>query len=144
MSITKITSANVRISLSFNYNTFEVSLGLENLDGISPDEIEEFRLTAQDMANEAVTDYKLSIQFDTKVAPFIKKDNANATDVENLPLYTDIKKAKQPVNHKEFERMEYLINDCLTIKELMKLKKDVPAELNDIFNNKFIQLGDGK
>lgn len=116
MSITKITNASVRVSLSYNYNTFEVSLGLENPDGISPDEIEEFRLTAQDMANEAVEDFKAVRQSEIIVNSASEKktlidkmksvtedggnkrefkDTAKVADILKQPLYTDAKKGKK-------------------------------------------------
>lgn len=110
MSITKITSANVRISLAYQYNTFEVALGIENSEGISPQEITEFRLSAQEMANEAVSDYKLTLEAPplftktpSKPAKQVinvnnvsindgseigVKDNAEASEIAKLPLYT--------------------------------------------------------
>lgn len=115
METTKITSAGVRVSLSYAYNTFEVTLGLENQDGISPLEIEEFRLQAQDMASEAVEDFKaikqnevISNSANEKAALINKmksvsedggnknkvKDNAKIEEVLKQPLYTDVKKSK--------------------------------------------------
>lgn len=144
MSITKITSASVRVSLSYNYNTFEVTLGFENQDGINDHEIEEFRLTAQSLANDAVDDFKLGMKQDIqKPIVTVLRETGKEAEILKQPMYNE-KRLKQidPANHKEFERITYLINDCLTIKELMKLKKDVPAELNDIFNQKFAEIGD--
>lgn len=115
MGKTKITSAGVRVSLSYAYNTFEVTLGLENQDGISPLEIEEFRLQAQNMANDAVSDYKLSLEAPPEFTktPFKQakqvinvnnvpnddgseigvKDNAEVSEIAKLPLYTKHKNA---------------------------------------------------
>lgn len=112
---TKITTANVRVSLSFQYNTFEVSLGIENQDGMTAEEITEFRLSVQEMASEAVSDYKLTLeappQFTKTPSKTAKqvinvnnvsnvndseigvKDNASVSEIAKLPLYTKHKNA---------------------------------------------------
>lgn len=114
---TKITSASVRISLSCNYNTFEVALNIENADGLHSDEITQYRLRAQEMANEAVADYKLTLEAPPQFTktPFkaakqvinvnnVKpdsdgseigvKDNATISEIANLPPYTKFKSDK--------------------------------------------------
>lgn len=91
MSRTKITSASVRVSLSCNYNTFEVALNIENQDGLDPEEITEFRLKAQDMANEAVEDYKLTYQPESQVKPISKKDNISVAEIEKMPTWQELK-----------------------------------------------------
>ena len=105
---TKITSASLRISLSQNYNTFEVALTIENQDGLTLEEIEAFRMQAQEQASAAVEDYKVTMQ-PVVEKPFVKaafkankqvinvseqddepplKDNASIDEIEKLPLYT--------------------------------------------------------
>lgn len=58
MSPTKITTASIRIALSYQYSTFEISAQLENSEGISTKDIEDTRQTVQALATEAVNDFK--------------------------------------------------------------------------------------
>lgn len=53
-------------------------------------------------------------------------------------------KTKRSQEEIQAERLTHLINDCSTIKELMNIKKNVPVNLNDLFNQRFIELGDSQ
>ena len=102
---TKITTSSVRVALSHNYSTFEVTLNLENPEGITIDEISSARSQAQELATEAVNEYKRTPNVNAKeevkrienklndLKKFIEKDEPAATDpeeikrVENLPMF---------------------------------------------------------
>jgi|GEM_PF-3802543 hypothetical protein len=117
METTKITTASIRIALSHNYNTFEVSAQLENLNGITNSDIESTRKDIQALATSAVNDYKGQPNQNPKVElqrienklNDIKKlvnekqpekeaeDPKEVTKVEAMPLYTDVKKPKKAI-----------------------------------------------
>lgn len=60
MSQTITTSATVRVALSFNFNTFEVSMNLENKDGIQQSEINAARLQVYELAKIAVEEVRVN------------------------------------------------------------------------------------
>lgn len=108
---TKITTANIRIALSHQYSTFEVSAQLSNENGIDIVDIEKARKDCQKLANDAVNEFKnlpnsspkVELQrVENKLAELKKMidpkkeraDNATPEEVENLPLYTDTKAKK--------------------------------------------------
>lgn len=111
---TKITTASVRIMQSFNYSNFEVSMNLENADGINVADLDEARLQCQHLTNKAVKEYQENRQEDVKinsanekkgllkamgniqneVSKVGSKDNATLDEVLNKPLYI---KSDQPV-----------------------------------------------
>ena len=107
---TKITTASVRIALAYNYSTFEVSMNLENKDGISVSAIENARNECQILASNAVNDYKkLTIvnskdELKKKIADinsdFDLKEEKKAApeeiaEVEKMALYSEVKKTKK-------------------------------------------------
>lgn len=55
---TKVTTASVRIMLSHSYCNFEVSMELNNENGIQSNEIELARIDCQKLAQDAVNEYK--------------------------------------------------------------------------------------
>lgn len=59
MSTTKITAASVRVNQTFNYSNFEVSMTLENPEGINNSEIDKALSDCQSLANDAVAEYKV-------------------------------------------------------------------------------------
>lgn len=59
MSTTKITTASVRVNQTFNYSNFEVSMTLENPEGIDNTEITKALADCQDLASGAVAEYKV-------------------------------------------------------------------------------------
>ena len=59
---TKITTANIRIALSFNYSTFEITAQLENQDGINNVDINAARQDIQALASHAVEEYKRQLK----------------------------------------------------------------------------------
>jgi len=114
---TKITTASIRIALAFQYSTFEVSLNLDNPNGILKSEIELARIDCQSLANNALNEYKaLPSQnpkeelkkIENKVAqlkelvngkqPEKEPDPKEIAEIEKLPLYqpkqAKVKKAK--------------------------------------------------
>ncbi|ASU34361.1 hypothetical protein [Mucilaginibacter xinganensis] len=122
-SNTKITTASVRVMQSFNYSNFEVSMSLENPDGVTQLDIDQARMQAQALTNKAVRDYQEDRQIDIKQgaeserkkllgkigdikASIPKREITDPSEVEkiaNLPLYTPpAKKAisKKPVTKK--------------------------------------------
>jgi hypothetical protein len=56
---TKITAASVRVNQTFNYSNFEVSMTLENPEGINNKEIDKALNDCQVLANDAVAEYKV-------------------------------------------------------------------------------------
>ncbi len=116
MNPTKITTANVRIMLSFNYSNFEIQMNLENENGIEIADIDKARSQCQTLATDAVNEYKRLGNTNPKVElarvenkladikALIKEtdktepekiDPTEMAKVEAMPLYTDIKQ-KQP------------------------------------------------
>lgn len=112
---TKITTATVRIALSFNYNTFEVSAQMENENGISVADINNTRADCQELASTAVAQYKIANSSNPKeeikkvenMIGKLKKEFAisetkeekqptpeEIKEVESLPMYTDVKSVK--------------------------------------------------
>lgn len=73
-----------------------------------------------------------------------KIDMRFGKDLNRKSKPTNMTKTKKTKTEIEHERMEILINDCDTIKELMSLKRNVPEALNEKFNQRFIDLGDTK
>lgn len=67
MSTTKITLANVRIALSYNFSTFEIASQLENENGISAEDIKSARESCQLLAAEALNEWKLNPNANPKV-----------------------------------------------------------------------------
>lgn len=59
MSTTKITTASVRVNQTFNYSNFEVAMTLENPEGINNQEITNALSSCQQLANDAVSEYKV-------------------------------------------------------------------------------------
>lgn len=55
---TIIKSANVKIMLSYDYSHFEVSMTIENDNGLTKKEIDEARKSCQRLADKAVGQYK--------------------------------------------------------------------------------------
>lgn len=55
---TKTTTASVRIALSHNYSTFEVTMNLDNQNGIDKSDIENARKECQELAQAAVNEYR--------------------------------------------------------------------------------------
>ena len=55
---TKIKSASVKVMLSYDYSHFEVSMSLENDNGLDMKEIDESRKKCQRLADKAVGQYK--------------------------------------------------------------------------------------
>jgi homoserine kinase len=114
MSTTKITTASVRVMLSHNYSNFEISAQLENENGIEIADIDKARQQCQQLATDAVAEYKKApnsnpkeeIKRIEKKIEEIKNDISEKKDgtitdqkeiakVEKLPLYSDTKKAKK-------------------------------------------------
>ena len=60
MNKTKTTSASVKVMQSYNYNHFEVILGISDDEGLTMQEINEKRKDAQRLTDEAVRQYKKS------------------------------------------------------------------------------------
>lgn len=56
--MTIITTASVRIALAHNYSTFEVSMNLENPEGVTQTDIDKARLDCQTLATQSVNEYK--------------------------------------------------------------------------------------
>ena len=54
----KIKDASVKVMLSYDYSHFEVSMTLENDNGLSLKEIDEARKNCQRLADKAVSQYK--------------------------------------------------------------------------------------
>lgn len=110
---TKITTANIRIALSYNYSTFEVSAQLENEDGVSVEDIKSARENCQLLATEAMNEYKIQPNSNPKVELEKIKNKLNAiqkmvsgsepeivdpkevAEIEKLPTYEEVKKAKK-------------------------------------------------
>lgn len=65
---TKITAASVRVNQTFNYSNFEVSMTLENPEGINNTEINKALSDCQELASGAVAEYKVKagIVFDKR------------------------------------------------------------------------------
>ena len=59
MNPTKITAASVRVNQTFNYSNFEVSMTLENPEGIDNTEINKALADCQGLASNAVAEYKV-------------------------------------------------------------------------------------
>lgn len=116
METTKITTASVRIALSYQYSTFEISLNLDNPQGIEPNEVDEARKQAQTLATDALNDYKGQPNANQKeelkrienklssIKALINEkqpeeekqpDPKEIAAVEKLPMYGEVKKAKQ-------------------------------------------------
>lgn len=112
MSETKITTANIRIALSHQYSTFEISAQLENPEGVTTKDIENARQVVQALANDALNEYKRTpnqnpteeLKRIEKKLEEIKKLTGNSDEVvdpkevaaiQSLPAYTEIKKAKK-------------------------------------------------
>ena len=55
---TKIKDASVKVMLSYDYSHFEVSMTLENDNGLTLKEIDEARKNCQRLADKAVSQYK--------------------------------------------------------------------------------------
>jgi hypothetical protein len=121
-SITRTTTASIRIALSHNYSTFEVALNLENPDGINTEDVAAARVTAQALANDALNEYKrmpnATIKDEIKkvenkigeirrmavgaIEEEIVKAEPQPTPeeiakVENMPLYSELK--AQAIKH---------------------------------------------
>lgn len=117
---TKITQSNVRVALSHNYSTFEVSMQLENENGINVDEISDARIKCQKLATDAVNEYKKPLnsttqqeikKIENKISE-IKKDlerddevgmNVSPEEieqVETLPLWSEKKATEKPAKTK--------------------------------------------
>lgn len=45
---------------------------------------------------------------------------------------------------KESERIRLMIEDCTTVDQLESIAQDVPDEMNDLYNAKLVELGNGK
>jgi len=56
---TKVTAASVRVNQTFNYSNFEVSMTLENPEGINNTEINKALSDCQVLASSAVAEYKV-------------------------------------------------------------------------------------
>lgn len=59
---TKISSASVKVMLSYDYSHFEVSMTLENDEGLTKKKIDEARKDCQRLADRAVEQYKIAKQ----------------------------------------------------------------------------------
>lgn len=114
MSDTKLTSATIRIALSHNYSTFEISSTLENQNGITTKEIEDCRQTCQALVADAVNDYKrmpntpikdqikeienkiekVKAVISEKIEPEEVTDPKEIAEIEKLPLYGETKSKK--------------------------------------------------
>lgn len=109
---TKITTASIRIALSYQYSTFEVSAQLENENGITNEDIAKVRKDIQLLATEAVNEYRIHPNVNAKdevkklenkvkelkaiVAPEKEvKDNATTEEIEKLPLYKTKKESSK-------------------------------------------------
>lgn len=57
--------------------------------------------------------------------------------------YEPIIKEKKSTEQVHAERMAVLINDCTSIEDLAKLRKDTPPDLYDLLDDKFTQLSEG-
>lgn len=113
METTKITQATVRIALSYNYSTFEISSQLENQEGVSVDDIKAARQNCQLLATEALNEYKIQPnsnpkeelkKIENKIAALKKMvqgsepekiDPAAIEAIQNMPEYTP-KPVKKP------------------------------------------------
>jgi len=116
MMETKIKNASVKVMLSFDYSHFEVSMSLENDNGLTLKEIDEFRKNCNRLADKAVAQYKKA------------KDKAARRIDENFQM-------------KQFEQECLLIkakdkNDR-TINEMAKLKQYEDEAWRDKFNNDY-------
>lgn len=60
---TKITTASVKVMLSYDYCHFETSMSLENESGISTKDIDNARKDCQRLSDKAVSQYKKAKQF---------------------------------------------------------------------------------
>lgn len=63
---TKITSASVKVMLSYDYSHFETSMSLENEAGLSMKDIDSARKECQRLADKAVKQYKIAKDFASK------------------------------------------------------------------------------
>jgi hypothetical protein len=113
MNETKITVASVRVMLSHNYSNFEVSAQLDNPNGIEIADIDKARSQCQQLAMDAVAEYKRLPNTNPKIElarvenkladikalinekPEEKKpDQEEIKAVEKLPMYADVKGQK--------------------------------------------------
>lgn len=90
---TKQTKATIRIMNSFNYGNFEVELTIENTEGITAEEVSNLQIKAQDHVTRSVENYKSIMK--PEPLKIGKKDNVSISDIENLPLYSEIKQRTQ-------------------------------------------------
>ena len=102
---TTITSASVKIMLSYDYSHFEVSMSLEDKDGILKSEIDDARKQCQKLADKAVGQYKTAKEmaakrtdskyrisnFEASCQQIIKKPEGERTinEVAQLKQYQD-------------------------------------------------------
>lgn len=63
---TKITTASVKVMLSYDYSHFEASMSLENEGGLSMKDIDNARKDCQRLADKAVAQYKKAKSFAAK------------------------------------------------------------------------------
>lgn len=123
---TVITTASVRVMQSFNYSNFEVSMNLENPDGIPKGDIDEARIQCQALTNKAVKEYQENRQEDVKtnsanekkgllksmgniqneVSKVGTKDNATLDEVLNKPLYTKPEQAEKLVKKTSVKKVK--------------------------------------
>lgn len=94
MSETIIKTASIRIALSYNYNTFEVSAQLENETGISVTDLNNARIEIQELASTAVAQYKTSTNGSPKEE--IKKVEGMVAKLKQEFAIPETKEEKQP------------------------------------------------
>lgn len=98
---TKITTASVRIALSHQYSTFEVAMNLENTEGISSEDIESARKTAQKLANDAVNEYKNLPNSNPKIE--LQRVEQKIKEIKKM-----VEKEPEPVDPKVIEEIKNL------------------------------------
>lgn len=103
---TKITSASVKVMQSYNYCHFEVSMAVENENGLSNLDIDNARKDCQRLTDKAVLQYQQAKRFESKRASLQSEKSILEREVsqikqqpENTWSVTDKAKVKALADH---------------------------------------------
>lgn len=97
-----IKTASVRVMLSHNYSNFEVSMNIENENGIEVTDIDEARKQCQSLATAAVAEYKALPGLNPKVE--LQRVENKLAEIKKLVTA----KEPEPVDPKEVAKIESL------------------------------------
>lgn len=104
---TKITTASVRVMLSYNFSNFEVAMNLENENGVSTEDIQNARSQCQLLASQAVSEYKLSPNMNLKDE--LKKVDQKVSAIKDMVRNQEVsEKFEETINPVEAEKVEKL------------------------------------